>query len=224
MGVTPQELADTYPLLYHMADAGSWESIWKHGLLSTSSLLELFEINGKEREDIEAKRRPESVEIAHPKYGRAVVRDQKPLSESKLAKSLSGCTVPEWYRLLNKRVFFWLTKSRLQTLLAARAYRNTSHLVLAIDTLPFVKRYQDQIVLSPMNSGNTQPFAHPRSPATFQKMDTYPFKERAKYGEHFQVVELAVAGGADIKKMIRSVDLVKSNGTGMKTLKRIFRT
>src|SRR5580700_3745553 len=119
MGVTPEELAATYPLLYHMADAESWPSIQKHGLLSTSSLLDLFGISGKERRDIESTRRPNSVEITSPKYGRAVVRDQKPLSESKLAKSLSGCTVPEWYRLLNKRVFFWLTKSRLQTLLSA---------------------------------------------------------------------------------------------------------
>src|SRR6202022_137839 len=122
---------------------------------------------------------------------------------------------------LNKHVFFWLTKSRLQTLLSARAYRNMPHLVLTVETLPFVKRYQNQIVLSPMNSGNTQPFAHSRSPAIFHKMATYPFKERAKYGDHFQVVELAVDGGADIQKMIRSVDLVKSHGNGMKTLRRI---
>ncbi len=223
MGVTPEDLADTYPLLYHMADAGSWESIRTHGLLSTSSLLDLFEINGKERRDIENARRPESIEITNPKHGRAVVRDQKPLSESKLAKSLSGCSVPEWYRLLNKHVFFWLTKSRLQTLLCARAYRDTPHIVFTIETLPFVKRYEDQIVLSPMNSGNTQPFAHPRSPAIFKRLRDYPFEDRAKYGDHYQVVELAVEGGADLKKVIRSVDLMKCYGRGIRTLERILR-
>jgi len=61
------------------------------------------------------------VPLKHIKHGRAVVRDQKPLIESKLEKSLEGCTVEEWHRLLNRHVFFWLTKERLQTLLCARA-------------------------------------------------------------------------------------------------------
>ena len=79
MGVTPEELAQAYPRLYHMADAQSWESIRKHGLLSTSSLLDLYEVKEKERADIEIRRRPDSVPILHDKHGRAVVRDQKPL-------------------------------------------------------------------------------------------------------------------------------------------------
>jgi hypothetical protein len=111
------------------------------------------------------------------------VRDQKPLIESKLAKSLKGYTLEEWYRLLNRQVFFWLTKERLNTLLCAREYRDTPHAVLTLQTLPFVKRYEDRIVLSPMNSGNTQPIAHPRGPATFRKMQDYPFNERAHRGD-----------------------------------------
>ena len=223
MGVTPEELAATYPLLYHMADAASWPSIQKHGLLSTSALLDLFAIKGTKRQDIESTRRPNSVEITNQKYGRAVVRDQKPLSESKLAKSLTGCTVPAWHRLLNKHVFFWLTKTRLQTLISARAYRDSPHLILTIDTLSLVRRYQRQIVLSPMNSGNTQPFAHPRSPGIFMPMSDYPFKERAKYGSHYQVVELAVEGGANLAESIRSADIMKCHGTGMRTLEKILR-
>ncbi len=223
MGVTPEELADTYPLLYHMADARSWESICKHGLLSTSALLDLFGIRGEERDRIEARRRPECVEITSRDVGCAVVRDQKPLIESKLAKSLRNCTVPQWYRLLNKHVFFWLTKQRLQTLLSARAYRDEAHLVLTIQTLPFVRRHEDQIVLSPMNSGNTQPFAHPRSPAIFKKMRNYPFKERRKYGDQYQVVELAVASGADVTEMVLSADLMKCHGSGVRTIKNIYR-
>jgi len=221
MGVAPEELAEVYPLLYHMADANSWLSICKHGLLSTSALLDLFEIKSAERRRIETERRPESVEIRNRKYGCAVVRDQKPLIESKLAKTLAGCTVSEFHRLLNKHVFFWLTKERLQTLLCARAYRDKPHLVLTVETLPFVRRYQKQIVLSPMNSGNTQPFAHPRSPDIFMKMKDYPFKERAKYGEQFQVVELAVEGGAQVNEMVKSVDLMRCHGEGMRTLKNI---
>ena len=73
-------LIRTYPTLYHMAEHGSWPGIRKLGLLSTSSLLDLFEISGKARHEMESKRRLESVQIRHPIYGEAVVRDQKPLS------------------------------------------------------------------------------------------------------------------------------------------------
>jgi hypothetical protein len=223
MGVTPEELAQVYPRLYHMADAQSWESIRKHGLLSTSSLLDLYEVKGKERDDIETHRRPESVPILHDKHGRAVVRDQKPLIESKLRKGLKDCTIEQWHRLLNRRVFFWLTPERLQTLLCARAYRDQSHAVLTLETLPFVKRYQDNIVLSPMNSGNTQPIAHPRGPATFQNMRDYPFEERAKYGDYYQVVELAVENRADVNESVISVDLMQCGGDGLRRLGNIFK-
>jgi hypothetical protein len=223
MGVTPEELSQTYPRLYHMADAQSWESIRKHRLMSTSSLLDLYDVKGKERADIEIRRRPDSVPILHDKHGRAVVRDQKPLIESKLRKALKDCTLEQWYRLLNKYVFFWLTPERLQTLLCARAYRGQPHAVLTLETLPFVRRYEDRIVLSPMNSGNTQPIAHPRGTATFQKMGDYPFKERAKYGDYYQVVELAVEGGADVTESVLSVDLMQCSEDGMKVRRNIYR-
>ena len=39
-----ERLISRYPTLYHMAEDGSWESIQRHGLLSTSALLDRFEI------------------------------------------------------------------------------------------------------------------------------------------------------------------------------------
>lgn len=223
MGVTPEELAQTYPRLYHMADAQSWEGIQNHGLLSTSSLLDLFGVKGREREDVESRRRPESIPIVHEKHGRAVVRDNKPIIESKLRTALKDCTLEQWYRLLNKFVFFWLTPERLKTLLCARAYRNHPHAVLTLETLSFVRKYEQRIVLSPMNSGNTQPIAHKRSPETFMKMRDYPFQERAHRGDYYQVVELAVEGGADVTESVLSVDLMQCTGGGMKVLRNIYR-
>ena len=40
--MTVDELLATYPRLWHMAMDGSWPSIEKRGLLSTSALLELY--------------------------------------------------------------------------------------------------------------------------------------------------------------------------------------
>lgn len=118
--MTPQEFTARHPTLYHMADQGSWESIREHGLLSTSALLDLFEITSLERQAIESARRPASVQIRHPRYGVAVVRDQKPMSETKLQSCLIGMEPREWYELLNRKAFFWPTRERVIRLLRAR--------------------------------------------------------------------------------------------------------
>lgn len=89
-----------------MAEAHSWRLIAKFGLLSTSALLDLFEITGAERDAIESARRPESVAIHHPVHGTAWIRDNKPIIDSVLRRTLVGMTEAEFYRTLNGRVFF----------------------------------------------------------------------------------------------------------------------
>src|SRR5438045_3691733 len=111
-------------MLFHMAEAGSWPGIQRHGLLSTESLLDLFDITGEQRDALLSRRRAFLTTITHPQHGRAVIRDQKPLSEKKLAGCLrDGLTPSEWLRLLNGKVFFWVDPARLTNLRQARAYR-----------------------------------------------------------------------------------------------------
>lgn len=194
LGVAPTVLALRFPRLYHMAEVGSWPSIQKHGLLSTSALLDLFAITGEERRKIEACHRPNSVTIKHPVHGSAVIRDQKPMDDSGLTKALNGDATPEeWYRLLNSKVFFWVSKERLETLLDARAYRDKRQTILTVETLPLVSALQDQITLCPINSGATKPNPHPRTRASFQPLDKYPLAEwDHKRKRREPVVELAV--------------------------------
>ncbi len=219
MGVTPEELANLYPRLYHMAEPGSWESIRKYGLLSTSNLLTLFGIDGNVRREIETRRRSRSYEIKDAEHGRAVIRDQKPIVESKLQAALQDCTLEEWYALLNSRIFFWLTKERLKILLSAREYRNKPHTVLTLETLPIARDYTSTITLSPMNSGNTLPIAHPRGTATFSKMKDYPFRERLKRGLQYTVVELAIEGGVpNVVKYATRVETMVSDGNRVTTV------
>src|SRR3989337_250524 len=106
----PKLLIETFPRLYHMADKNAWPSIQRHGLLSTTALLDLFGVNGVQRTALESKHRPECVNIHHPKHGAAVIRDQKPMSDKGLARCLNGITPKEWYEILNRRTFFWLTE------------------------------------------------------------------------------------------------------------------
>ena len=196
VGVTPDELAKVYPRLYHMAEIGSWESIRRHGLLSTSALLSLYEVQDQDRAAIESAHRPTSVRIEHPERGAAVVRDQIPMRAADLGRCLlDGLTPPQWFAILNSMVFFWVTEERLETLLGARAYRDKSHTVLVLETLSLVRDHAARVRLSPMNSGATLPMAHPRGKATFLPLEEYPFNDRRRRARANAVVELAVMEG-----------------------------
>ncbi len=223
MGVTRDELCKRYPVLYHMAAVGSWPSITNRGLLSTESLLDLFEVGEPERTALLTKQRRELVEINHPKYGRAVIRDQKPLSPKNLAGCLQGCSAEEWYRALNERVFFWLNRKRLYTLMSAAEYVGKEHTVLEIDSAALVTTYEAQIQLAPMNTGNTRPFPHPRSLETFRSMSEYPYQDRRHLSAYFAVVELTVTGGVpDVKDFVTKVEHASISDGGYRVSEVLF--
>src|SRR5207253_9605742 len=92
-----EDLLTHFPQLYHMAEAGTWKSVRREGLLSTTALLDAFEIDGDLRCQIESCHRPECITISHPRLGTAVIRDQKPMSDRGLGKCLQGMTPREWY-------------------------------------------------------------------------------------------------------------------------------
>ena len=171
-----QELIGDCPTLYHMAEAGSWPLIDKYGLLSTTALLDQYGISGEARDAVEAARRPASVPLEKQEIGRAVVRDQSPMDDQGLVRCLQDGLQPiDWYRLLNKKVFFWLTRSRLLKLLNAGNYRNEEHDVLQLDTASLVAAYKEKIWLCSINSGSTKPFPHPRGNNTFNRIQNYPY-------------------------------------------------
>jgi hypothetical protein len=176
---------------------GSWESIRRHGLLSTSALLDLYGMDGDRRLALEAQRRLNSVLISGEGLPNTVIRDQKPMTESALAKCLvGGMTTEEWFRLLNERVFFWLSRARLRRLLSARAYRGRPQTVLTLDTASLVAAHCPRIELSPINSGATIYNPQPRGRDTFLPIADYPFDERRKRRTSVNsVVELVVRDG-----------------------------
>src|SRR5882672_6402572 len=120
-----EDVAARYPLLYHMAERDSWPGIRRHGLLSTTAALDLFQIDGPRRNALERQRRPEKELIEHPTHGCLLLRDQKPLNEERLRSCLEGGLTPaDWYAILNGRTFLWARRERLITLLQAEAYRH----------------------------------------------------------------------------------------------------
>lgn len=223
MGITAIELCKRYPVLYHMASFGAWPSIAKHGLLSTESLLDLFEVPEPRRTELLTTQRRASVEIPHPMHGRAVIRDQKPLSAKNLARCLKGCSAEEWYRTLNERLFFWLDRERLYTLMSAAEYVGKQHTVLQLDSASLVSKYAGRIMLAHMNTGNTRPYPHPRSPATFRSMSDYPYADRRQLSDYSAVVELTVIGGVpDARDFVIRVEHASIASSKYKTAEVIY--
>ncbi len=212
----PTEISRHYSLLYHMAEAGSWNSISRHGLLSTRSLIDLFEVNDDARKTILRRRRPTSVELTHDVHGTAFVRDQIPLSESRLAACLTDMTLEEWLDTLNSRVFFWLDEAHLETLLGARAYRDDEHDVITVDSTLLLARHAPRVTLSPINSGATMYTPPSRGRATFLPIASYPFDERRRArGLGNAIVELAVDGGVpDIRDVAVRVERRRAGAAG----------
>ena len=173
-----------------MAEDGAWADIQRHGLLSTSALLDLYGVQGDAREALEARRRPVSVVLEAEGLPRAVIRDQGPLSEIKLAACLDdGLSPADWLRLLNGRVFFWLKRRRLNELLAGRAYRSRAHTVLTIDTASLLAAHATKVTLAPINTGATVYDAKRRGRSTFRPIADYPLREN---GRRKAIAELCV--------------------------------
>ena len=190
-----------------MAEKGTWESIRQHGLRSTIALLDLYDVRGTERAAILCQHRPEFVEVRHAALGAARIRDQKPIPPDKLSRCLDDVTTTAWYKLLNGKVFFWLTEERLQTFLCARSYRDDEHIVITVETAELVSRYQDAITLSPINSGAAAPAMARRGSETFRRLDDCPYEEWRRARAKSAVAELAVDYAIpDIASMTSSVE------------------
>ena len=204
------------PTLFHMAEAGAWPTIRRHGLLSPTAALDLFGIGGAAREAA-LRRRPESIVLERANLGRIVLRDQKPLSDKALARCLhDGLTPADWHARLNGRVFFWLSRKRVLTLLAGRAYRDHAHEILEIEAAPFVAAHRERIELSPINSGATGQFPAPRGADTFLPLAAYPYADwRKKRPRGERAVELTVPGSVpDIVRFVRRVVVMRGSEEG----------
>lgn len=211
------ELSTHFPRLFHMTYPESWEGIRNGGLISVSSLLTCFEIEGPERHALEGARRAARATLTSPRHGVAVLRDNGPISDSKLAACLDdGITTDEWYRILNARSFFWLTSKRVETLLSAKAYRDEDHVVIVVDTAALVAKHHAAIELSPINSGATVFKAQRRGRDTFQSIAAYDFASwKKKRGTAGAIAELTVKEGVpDLMEFV--VEVERRNAAGLR--------
>lgn len=177
-----QHLAKLHPVLYHMADARNWDSIERHGLLSTSALLERCGVAGDERTTLQASHRPATVPLESER-GTVFVRDQHPLDPSALTGCLDEVSPEAWYLTLNARVFFWPTRDRLERML--KAYGRSEQAVFEVDTHALLGRYALKVELSHINSGYASTRYPParRGLYTFVPLCDYVYSARNKVAE-----------------------------------------
>jgi transposase len=67
--MTSEQFVNHYPLLYHMAESGTWPSIRQRGLLSTLAVLDLVKVAPDLRTRLLTQRRAEIEEVKHPVLG-----------------------------------------------------------------------------------------------------------------------------------------------------------
>ena len=201
-------LVEQYPRLFHLAEAGSWPSIARHGLLPAAHIVTTSKLSATAKAKILEHPRPRTLRVEHPVLGQALLRDQTPLRRHILEQVLLDMSVREWLAILNDRVFFWLHPRRLDQLLNARRNRGRPHDVLVIDTASLIAVHHDSVRLSPINSGATlYPGAPQRGKDTFLTIEDYPYIERRRERTpHTAIAELAVIGGVpDIANHVLTV-------------------
>lgn len=180
------ELVSRYPRLYHLASSDAWESIKSHGLLSTAALAARWEVLPSQYWELTAHHRPESVVLHHDTFGRATIRDQRPMPPTMLRRALTDMTPDAWLQLLNSMVFFSPTKDRLERL--HNAYKGVPALVLTLDTHSLVTTHLPDIRLSRLNSGAVRHINHHRGSTTFTGLNDFIYSSKN------QIAELAVLG------------------------------
>jgi hypothetical protein len=213
--VDDEELIERFPWLFHVTEAGAWPSIRRHGLLSTSALLDFFGVAEPLRSQIEAQPRPRDVVLANSHLGRVVIRDNRPLRPHILRRCLNGA-VSDWCRLLNARVFFWASERRLRNHLRARGHRGQPREILVVNTRRLLARYRESISLCAFNSGSAlYPNAPRRGPDSFPPLDAYRFDRcRSRRGVSDALAEVCVDRAlTDIEAVVSTVHAVTPDGS-----------
>ncbi len=158
-----------FPRLYHLTFASNLPGIRANGLLSTEALADRFTpedkaaaLNGRRRciQEIEG----------------VTLRDQHAAVEAKMKSCLVGVTIPEWLTLLNGKIFFYVSREKVDLL--AKAYDSYSNVLLEIDTAELLATHAEHASLCRINSGSFLYNPRPRGRASFIPLAAYTYKNK----------------------------------------------
>ena len=152
---------------FHLADAENWPSIQREGLFSTEALIIRAGLDHQSAAPYRAYRN-EGMQL--PSGVR--IRDQRPMPPAALVRCLDvGLDPAAWYALVNAKVFFWLSRERLDRHRAACGSR--PQIVMAIDLPALLERHGTRAYVTPFNVGNARRHAAKRGRRTFVPIEMY---------------------------------------------------
>jgi hypothetical protein len=181
----PTAFASEHPRLYHVALARNSRLIARHGLRSTTVLLNLADTSqASRRASLESARRGSVAELQLADGTKVYLRDHLPISDKQLRRLLEpGMTLEEWYRLLSARLFFWVSLESAMEF--ASSYVEHDQVLYAFDTARLLAAHEPRVAVSRINSGTTRGNV-PRGKSTFVRLQEATAKMKP--------VELTVEG------------------------------
>jgi hypothetical protein len=163
-----------YPNLYHVSLCPDAESIRRHGLMSTSGILDLLGLPVTNRESLERSQRSKAEPFEHPQFGKFILNDQIPLRTEALQRCLIGMTPPEWYAELNERIFFWLSPKRCENFAMARKMKMPPRTLLVLNSERLLANSNVGLDLCLINSGSATRRPAERNLENFRSVAKYP--------------------------------------------------
>ena len=167
----PDEFSRLFPRLYHLTFASNLESLRTHGLHSSASLADLYQFSPEERDACLTQRR----RCLQDLHG-VTLRDQLTAPESKMKTCLVGVSIPDWLALLNSKIFFSVTRDRVDRLLAH--YAAYPNLLLTVDTAALLCRYSAHTSLCRFNSGSFLFVPTPRGRDSFIPFSSFHYVKK----------------------------------------------
>lgn len=197
------DLAAVAPQLFHLTAGDAWESIQEHGLRSATWLVRARSLD-EERGTALLTAPREAIEVigdpADP-LGHATLRDQKPLTLSKLERLVEGITPENYIRLINDRVYFYMKAADVERVRGVRDAEGQPQLLLTLDSRRLLADYQGSVRVAKINTGATIGMQGRRGPRTWLAIDKFP-------GRATEVKEFTVLDGiSDVTPYLVSAEL-----------------
>jgi hypothetical protein len=174
-----EEFIEKREFLYHLTDRRNFEIIRTNGiLLSTKSIIARSNLSITDQQDFLRNKREEHSQIVIDNNS-FHIRDQRPINIKNLIKTLThGLSAYDFIEILNNRVFFWPTISRLSRHYERYSFENPIILKVATRSLISLNMNSE---FCDINSGATR--SHPKwngGPPP-RGLDTFLSHDRVNY-------------------------------------------
>jgi hypothetical protein len=178
--MTLETFYSRHEFLYHLTSAENADEIIEaRRLSSTKKILANSTFSQEEKTKYLTERRPVHLQVDGIDGSVVMVRDQRPISEKALAKTLTDdWTVGQFIESLNSRIFFWPNLKRLA--IHYKRYQSENPRIIRVRSKAMVEKNTHNLRFCHLNSGATR--CHPKWKAppprganTFVRVDEWPY-------------------------------------------------